>query len=55
MGLSGSSCSTTIAMAPRMDKVLGIDVFSYLTLGLIMISTKYELLTKFLKMKPPTF
>lgn len=45
----------TITMAPTMDEALGIGVFPHLVLGSVMIGTKHELLTKFLKIKPPTF
>lgn len=38
---------STDAMAPKMDESLGIDVFTYSMLGLVMTSTKYELLINF--------
>lgn len=45
----------TVAMAPRMDKVSGIDVFPHPMLGSVMNGIECKLLTKFLNMKPPTF
>ena len=43
------------AVAPRMDASLEISAFTRLTTGPIMTSDQHELLTKFLKLKPPVF
>lgn len=45
----------TICMAPRMVEASWADAFSHLVLGYMMTGTERDLLTKFLKMKPPTF
>lgn len=45
----------TITMDPRMDEDSRIDVFPYLTLGLVMTDTEHTLLTKFLNIKLPIF
>lgn len=38
-----------------MGEVLETEIFSYPVLGHVMTETKHDMLTKFLKMKPPTF
>ena len=43
------------AVAPRMDTSLEIGTFPRLTTGPIMTSDQHELLSKFLKLKPPVF
>ena len=42
-------------VAPRMDASLEVGMFHRLTTGPIMTSDQHELLTKFLKLKPPVF
>ena len=42
-------------MAPRMDASLDIGTFPCLTIGPIMTNDQHELLSKFLKLKPPVF
>lgn len=44
-----------IVIASRIYEVLGNDAFAHSVLGSLMTSTKYDLRTKFLKMKPLTF
>lgn len=46
------SAHPTTILPLIMDDSFGNDVFPYLVLGPIMTSTKYELVAKFLKMKP---
>ena len=41
--------------SPRMDVPLEIGMFPRLTTGPIMINDQHELLSKFLKLKPPVF
>ena len=43
------------AVAPRMDASLEIGTFPRLTTGPIITSDQHELLSKFLKLKPPVF
>lgn len=43
----------TFTLATKIDDSLGTNVFPCTFLGLIMTGTKHELLTKFLKIKPP--
>ena len=43
------------AVAPRMDASLEVDTFPRLTTGPIMTSDQHELLSMFLKLKPPVF
>lgn len=45
----------TISMAPIIDEALGTNVFPYSILGFVITGMKYELLTKFIKIKPPIF
>lgn len=42
-------------MAPIMDEASDTDVFPHLILDSAMTGTELGLLTKFLKMKPPSF
>lgn len=42
-----------VVLAPRMYDHFRIEVFPHLVLGLVMNENKYELLFKFLMMKPP--
>ena len=43
------------AAAPRMDASLEVGTFPRLTIGPIMTSDQHEILSKFLKLKPPVF
>lgn len=42
-------------MALKMDEASSIDDFPHLLLGLVMSGMEHELLTKLMKIKPPTF
>ncbi|KAF3659901.1 hypothetical protein FXO37_13759 [Capsicum annuum] len=45
----------TISIAHKMYEASGIDVFPHLILDSMMIGTEYNMLTKFFRMKLPTF
>lgn len=44
-----------VVIAPKMDEILGIDVFPHPILVLVMIENEHELLCKFLKINPSYF
>lgn len=46
---------TIIVMASKMDESSSTDVFPHLVLGSMMTGIEHELLTKKVKIKPPTF